>query len=223
MAIPISALASTGASFTPSPTKASLPFLLDAFKSFSTSLTFPNGSNSEWTSSILTFSPTFSAVFLLSPVSITVFLTPAFFRFIKASTAFSLILSEITILPLNSPFIAQYTTVPIESTSLYKMLNSFINFEFPTSTSSLFITAFIPRPDISLYSFITSLSISLPYSFMIEIAIGWLEKLSAIAATSISFSLSMPLVFISATLNTPSVKVPVLSNTTVSKSFNSSK
>ena len=47
MAIPISALANTGASFTPSPTKASLPFLLDAYKSFSTSLTFPNGSNSE--------------------------------------------------------------------------------------------------------------------------------------------------------------------------------
>ena len=106
MAIPISALAKTGASLIPSPTNNTLPFPTFLFKTSSNLFTLSLGNNSEYTSSIPISFATFSATSLLSPVSITVFLIPAFFNSTIASFTFSFISSEIIIFPLYSELIA---------------------------------------------------------------------------------------------------------------------
>ena len=90
MAIPTSALASTGASLIPSPTNKSLPFSDFAAMSFSTSSTLFSGSSSACTSSKPSALPTRSATALLSPVSITV-LMPLAFKPRIAAAASSLI------------------------------------------------------------------------------------------------------------------------------------
>ena len=77
MAMPISALDSTGASLMPSPTKASFPLPDRASSSFSTWATLSAGSSSLNTWSIPKSEATCSATALASPVSITVLSTPA--------------------------------------------------------------------------------------------------------------------------------------------------
>ena len=76
MAIPISALERTGASFIPSPTKASFSFSPFSEISFSTSATLSAGRSSLFTISMPSSSATESATFLASPVSITTCSTP---------------------------------------------------------------------------------------------------------------------------------------------------
>ena len=103
MAIPISARESTGASLIPSPTNASFSFSLLSCNSFSTQLTLSAGSSSLCTSSNFNSPATCSATVLLSPVSITHFFTPEFFRDAMASFAPSLITSEIRMYPAYFP------------------------------------------------------------------------------------------------------------------------
>ena len=78
IAIPISALESTGASLIPSPTNASFFFDFLCSNSSSTLETLSAGSNSLYTASIFNSLATASATFFASPVSITVLRTPAF-------------------------------------------------------------------------------------------------------------------------------------------------
>ena len=77
MAIPISARERTGASLMPSPTKASFPFSGLFSISSSTFSTLSAGRSSACTSSIPRSAATCSATFHESPVSMTVFSTPA--------------------------------------------------------------------------------------------------------------------------------------------------
>ena len=98
IAMPISALASTGASLMPSPTKATLSFG-DFFEAIisSTFATLSAGSSSACTSSTESFEATWSAAAFASPVSITVFVTPFFLSSRIACAECSLMTSEITI------------------------------------------------------------------------------------------------------------------------------
>ena len=107
MAIPMSARESTGASFIPSPTKATASFP-DALSAISSSIfsTLSPGRSSLYTSSIPIALATSFAVVLLSPVSITVFLMPSAFSFDIASNVSSFTISETTIYPAYLPSIA---------------------------------------------------------------------------------------------------------------------
>ena len=84
------------ASLMPSPTKASLALPLLAASSPSTFSTLPAGSSSLYTSSTPSSAATESATFFMSPVSITVFSTPACFRFAMACLECGLTISEMT-------------------------------------------------------------------------------------------------------------------------------
>ena len=98
IAIPISALDSTGASLIPSPAKATFSFGFLFSISFSTSATLSAGRSSLFTISIPISAATLSATAFESPVSITVFI----FWFLRPSIAcfvVGLITSEITIHP----------------------------------------------------------------------------------------------------------------------------
>ena len=106
IAIPISARVNTGASLIPSPTKASLSFSAFVESSSSTFDTLSAGSNSLYTSSIPSDCATWSATRFASPVSITVFSTPAFFNSAITSFECGFNISEITICPAYSPSIA---------------------------------------------------------------------------------------------------------------------
>ena len=103
IAIPMSALVSTGASLIPSPTNARRSFCFSAFKSASTCSTLPPGNSSACTSSIPSVCATVSAASLRSPVSMTVCLTPTCFISRIASFAPSLMVSEMTTAPSNTP------------------------------------------------------------------------------------------------------------------------
>ena len=85
IAIPMSARVNTGASFMPSPTKARFSFSDFMERSFSTSDTLSPGSNSLCTSSTPRSAATCLATLSASPVSMIVFLTPAFFSSAIAS------------------------------------------------------------------------------------------------------------------------------------------
>ena len=106
IAIPISALVSTGASFIPSPTNVTFS-LSDFFCAISSSTfaTLSEGRSYEYTTSIFKSDATFSATFFASPVSITVFVTPDFLSFSTASLEVGFSTSDITICPAYSPFI----------------------------------------------------------------------------------------------------------------------
>ena len=93
----------------------------------------------------------------------------------------------------------------------------------PTSTLSPSITALTPNPDNSCVSDTSLLTISFPYAFFKEIAIGWFEKLSAYVAYLIKSSFDISIGFICCTSKTPSVNVPVLSNTIISVLESASK
>ena len=97
IAIPISALESTGASLIPSPTKASFSLLPFLASSSSTFATLSPGKSSLYTSSISSSAATESATVLESPVSIIVPFIPAFFNAFIAAGEVGFILSEIRI------------------------------------------------------------------------------------------------------------------------------
>ena len=103
IAIPISARDNTGASFIPSPTKAS--FFLGDFSpsNFSTHSTLSAGRSSAWYSSRPRFSATILAVSFESPVSITVLSIPLFLRLEIAFFELSLTTSDITMQPAYTP------------------------------------------------------------------------------------------------------------------------
>ena len=109
IAIPQSALISTGASFMPSPTNASLP--LASFNNSSTFETLSAGRSSAKKPVRPSLFATFSATLFLSPVSITRRLTPTFLRLLTASSESSLIWSLITIWP-------KYSHVPFSSRAM---------------------------------------------------------------------------------------------------------
>ena len=97
MAMPISARVSTGASLMPSPTKASFPFSDVSPSRRSTWLTLSSGRSLPWYSSSPSFSATAFATSARSPVSMTVFLTPAACKRLMHSAASSLTTSAIMI------------------------------------------------------------------------------------------------------------------------------
>ncbi|MPN46601.1 hypothetical protein SDC9_194192 [bioreactor metagenome] len=106
IAIPISALARTGASLMPSPTKAS--FLSDGFSlsSASSFSTFWSGSSCVYTSSKPSFFAIASPIPALSPVSMTVLRIPLAFSPLIAVELSCLISSAMTIVPANFPLTA---------------------------------------------------------------------------------------------------------------------
>ena len=106
MAMPMSALDSTGASLMPSPTKASFSFSGFSSSRRSTWATLSPGSSSAQTSSTFNSFATCCATRLASPVSITVFFTPAAFSASMAAGEVGLIRSEITMCPAYSPAMA---------------------------------------------------------------------------------------------------------------------
>ena len=112
MAMPISARESTGASFMPSPTKASLPFLPVSASSFSTSATLSAGSRSLRYSSMPSFFAMYSATRPISPVSMTVFFTPIFFSSAMAALEVGFSTSDITTWPAYLPSMAMCIMVP---------------------------------------------------------------------------------------------------------------
>ena len=112
MAMPMSALASTGASLIPSPTKAKVfPGCLRPSNS-STLATLSPGSRLPYTWVIPSFSATAFPTSSLSPVSITKFTTPFFVKFFKASGTSSRTASEMTIAPKYPDSSARYKVVP---------------------------------------------------------------------------------------------------------------
>ncbi len=106
IATPMSALAKTGASLIPSPTKTSFPLGLFSSKSLSTRSTLSLGRSSKCTSSTPSFAATSLAVASWSPVSITVFLIPFSLRLAIAVAASSFISSAISIYPAYPSSIA---------------------------------------------------------------------------------------------------------------------
>ena len=215
IAIPISALERTGASLIPSPTKASFSFSDLFARSSSTLETLSAGRSSLWTSPIPRSAATDSATFFPSPVSITVLVMPAFFRFSIASLAWGLIMSEIRMWPAYFPSTAIWTTVPTWWHSLYAIPRRFISFALPAATDTPSTFAITPFPPISSMSVTRLRSIGLPYAFWRLLLMGCEEEHSAYAAYSRSFASSISLWWIPLTSNTPFVIVPVLSKTTI--------
>ena len=135
MAIPISALESTGASLIPSPTNASFSFSPLAAMSFSTSSTLSPGRSSLLTSSTPSSLPTASATFFASPVSITTFSTPAALRPRMASFAFGLTTSDMRIYPAYFPSTATWISVPTDVGTAACIFICFMSLTFPAATS----------------------------------------------------------------------------------------
>ena len=98
MATPMLAVASAGASFTPSPTIATT---WPSRCSFATASSLSSGSSEAWTSSMPTVLATDSATRRVSPVSITTFLTPAACRRATISAASSRSWSATAITPIT--------------------------------------------------------------------------------------------------------------------------
>ena len=158
----MSARPSTGASLMPSPTKASFAFFPFCSNNRSTWVTLSLGSNSLWTSSMPRSEATFSATLFASPVSITVFSTPAFFNSAIAFLEFGFSISEITIWPAYAPSIATWMIVPTEWQSTYGIFSLFINLGLPTATSMPSTFAINPCPLISSISVTRLRLISFP-------------------------------------------------------------
>ena len=111
IAIPISALDNTGASFIPSPVNAVLALLRCSAIIRSSISTLSPGSSSLYTSSNPSSAATASAVCFTSPVSITV-LMPRDLSCLIASAELDFILSDIIMHPANTPSADKYTFVP---------------------------------------------------------------------------------------------------------------
>ena len=146
MAIPTSALARTGASLIPSPVNASFLPSGTAETNLSTSATLPSGSRPALYSSTPVLAATSAATSFLSPVSITVFLTPLDFSAMTAAAASSLILSETTMCPAYSPSMLTWTIVPLFSQSFHEAPVVSIILLFPTQTSWPLTMALTPCP-----------------------------------------------------------------------------
>ena len=134
----------------PSPTNITEPNDLSIIsESFST---LSDGRSSEYTVSIPSSSPIFSATAFLSPESITVFFMPADLRAAIADFESSFILSDIIIYPAYLPSTDVWITVPKLSQSIYSQPTSSISLAFPANTIFPSTTAFTPRPDSSSVS-----------------------------------------------------------------------
>ena len=171
----------------PSPTNASVSFLPFFKSSSSTRDTLSAGSSSLCTSSIPSSFATVSATCFRSPVSITVRVTPAFFRFSIACFACGLIRSEIRMCPAYAPSIATCTTVPTWWHSTAGIPSRSISFVLPTATAVPSTFAVIPLPPISSISDTLHRSSGFPQAFCRLLLIGCEDALSASAAYSSSF------------------------------------
>ncbi len=215
MATPISALARTGASLMPSPTKArrSLPTFLERRRS--TWATLSCGRSWACTSSTPRAAAACAAARRLSPVSMTTRFTPAARSPSTALRAVGLITSEIRRYPAYTPFTATCTTVPASSGSGKATPRRVISFAFPAATSSPATRARTPWPE-SSSTWETRLRSGVRGQAAAMLRpMGWLEKLSTRAAFSKIASASMsPAGRMAVTWNLPRVRVPVLSKTT---------
>ncbi len=150
MAMPMSARVSTGASLMPSPTKASLPLprvsRSVAASSFSTSATLSWGNNSACTSSMPSRAATEAATSVRSPVSMTVFFTPAACKSAMARAAVGLMVSAMTMVPRKAPSAATYSTVPAASVAWKGTAWATMSLPLPTSTPRPSTTASTPWP-----------------------------------------------------------------------------
>ena len=179
IAIPTSARANTGASLIPSPTKAIVSSVFFSLMRRSMWLTLSAGSNSAKYSVTLVCSATCSTTSLLSPLNITVLLTPNCFKASIAFTASAFSWSEITIWPAYSPSIATWTIVPtwlVQRLQVGIVIPSvLIKRLLPTLTFWLLTVAVIPCPAVSCISSTVHLSCSFAYAIRRARAIGWVE------------------------------------------------
>ncbi len=146
IAIPMSALARTGASLMPSPTNArylrfpcAVPWLLPDcsdcfFRSSSTILTLSAGISSEWYSPMPSFSAIWLATSLRSPVSITVCPTPRSSKDFIACALSSFIWSLMTMCPAYLPSMATWIIVPEWLHLCHLTPIESISFSLPTCT-----------------------------------------------------------------------------------------
>jgi hypothetical protein len=147
-----------------------------AESSSSTASTLPAGSSSAWKVSIPSFSATSRATSFRSPVSITVFLTPSFFRAAIAEALSSLMRSLITMWPAYFPSTATWIMVPGRWQSCHFAPMLSIIFEFPTQTLRPSTFARMPWPAISSTSLILHPSVaSFGKAARRASPIGWVE------------------------------------------------
>ena len=151
-----------------------------------------------------------------SPDSMTVLLTPMAFSVATASAASLLTTSDTTMCPMYLPSTATCTFVPATSSSQYSAPMSFMSLWLPTCTVLPCTTARTPFPGISSADSTAEASKPEVCASMIDLEMGWLDTDSACAAVSSSSSSAIPTECTQETSNLPSVRVPVLSNTTVS-------
>ena len=112
IATPTSARANAGASFMPSPTKASVRFFFFLSSNCSSMPSLSAGNSCVWQSSMPTRCATSSPTSLRSPVNMTVLLMPMACNPAMASAASSFIRSATTICPAYSPSMDTCTVVP---------------------------------------------------------------------------------------------------------------
>ena len=141
------------------------------FNNSSTFATLSAGNNSEYILSILISFATLSAASFLSPVSITILLTPSFLSISIAFLLSSFISSVIAILPIYFLSTTTYNVVLLLS-AFFISTFSFTNFSFPTQTSFPSTLHITPFPAISCRSKILLSSISSIYAFFTDVATG---------------------------------------------------
>ena len=143
--MPTSARARAGASLMPSPIMATR---CPCFLSSSIAVTLSSGIRSARTSSTPNSAATARAVASLSPVSITIRLTPVCFNFKRASRAPGRNVSAIKMTPANCPSTATCTGVcPLSSIAVASVTPfSRSNAALPTSTARPETVAITPRP-----------------------------------------------------------------------------
>ena len=162
IAIPISALESTGASFMPSPTNASVPLLPFLPSSSSTFSTLSAGSSWLYTSSIPRRDATSFATFAESPVSITVLFTPDSLSAAMAFSEVGFTISDITMCPRYFESTAMCMIVPARWQSIYSTPSLFMSLSFPAATLFPSTTAVTPSPLISWMSLTRDMSATFP-------------------------------------------------------------
>ena len=140
MAMPTSARVSTGASLMPSPTKASLPFPAPcawvSSSSFSTSVDLVlRAAAARGTRRCPAPSPRRAATSARSPVSMTVFFTPAARKAATASAASGLTTSAMTMWPMYSPSSDTCRMVPVSSQSRQSTPHALMSLSLPTYTT----------------------------------------------------------------------------------------
>ena len=176
------------------------------------------------TSSIPISAATFSAVLLLSPVIITVWI-PRDFRLMTARLASGLTVSDTPINPTDVPSFATARTVspfsaslnPASVNSLEGSVLSLMNDRLPTRIVELSTEAEMPRPGVALMpdAFVIS-TLRTVASARTATASGCSDPDSAAAASPINSISVTPNALTLVITGFPLVSVPVLSNTTVS-------